>query len=74
MTFIELAEKVLEQSNAPMTTIETWNEVINPGLAKKLDFKGKLQQLHLEQGFISKLETTRTPSLPQSAKDPSVLC
>ena len=41
MTFLEVALKVLESTETPMTANEIWSHAEKSGLAKKLDSKGK---------------------------------
>lgn len=41
MTFIELAEKILQQSETPLSSVEIWNRAVETGLNGKLDSKGK---------------------------------
>lgn len=41
MTFIELAEKILQQSETPLSSVEIWNRAVQTGLNSKLDSKGK---------------------------------
>lgn len=41
LTFQKLAEIVLEQTKAPLTYVEIWNEAVKSGLSKRLNTKGK---------------------------------
>lgn len=44
MTFLDLADLVLQNSKSPMTPDEIWNEAVKSGIT----------QLYLERGFLSK--------------------
>lgn len=41
ITFLKLAEIVLEQTKTPLTYIEIWNEAVKSGLSKRVNTKGK---------------------------------
>jgi uncharacterized protein len=41
LTFLKLAETVLEQTKTPLTYTEIWDEAVKSGLAKRVNTKGK---------------------------------
>jgi hypothetical protein len=41
LTFLKLAENVLEQIKTPLTTVEIWDESVKSGLSKRVPTKGK---------------------------------
>ncbi|WP_321420522.1 winged helix-turn-helix domain-containing protein [uncultured Methanomethylovorans sp.] len=41
LTFLKLAETVLEQTKIPLTYVDIWDEAVKSGLSKRVNTKGK---------------------------------
>lgn len=70
ITFLELAELVLEKTRRPLAPYEIWEEAVNTGLSKKVNTRGKTPWASIKASLYMDIKKHPKSSFNKNRKRP----